>query len=308
MPTPDPSDTLTPPRVEMVIALPGDRKIGVAEFGPAGGRPILWFHGTPGGRNQIPEPLRRSLEDLDVRLVVVERPGYGDSTRYLHPTIRAFGDDVEKILDALGIDRFGVAALSGGGPYALGVGHTFADRVVAVSVLGGVVPRVGPEALPGGLIDALSPIAGVARVANRPVGAALGWTIKLMSPFGSSAFQLITQTLPLFPPGDKAVFAQPHMQSMFMGDIVQSAQGGLSGPVLDLVLFTRHWGFELGDVAVPVHFWQGDADPLVSLEQGTKMAEAVPESYLVVRHGESHLGGFATAVDAVDAILGHWPT
>ena len=59
-------------------------------------------------------------------------------------------------------------------------------------------------------------------------------------------------------------------------------------------------------IAVPVHFWQGDSDPMVSLEQGTKMADAVPESYLVVRHGESHLGGFATAVDAVDAILGHW--
>ncbi len=308
METIDRSETLTPPRVEMVISLPEDRKIGIAEFGPASGRPILWFHGTPGGRNQIPEPLRRSLEDRDVRLVVVERPGYGDSSRYLHPTVKAFGDDVRWILDALGIERFGVAALSGGGPYALGVGHTFGDRVVAVSILGGVVPRVGPEALPGGLIAALKPIAGVSRVANRPVGAVLGWTIKLISPFGSSAFELITQTLPVFPPGDKEVFSQPHMKEMFMGDMVQTAQNGLSGPVLDLVLFTRHWGFELADIAVPVHFWQGDADPMVTLEQGTKMAEAVPESYLVVRHGESHLGGFATAGDAVDAILGHWPT
>lgn len=307
MPTLEQSATLTPPRMEMVVSLPEGRKVGIAEFGPVGGRPILWFHGTPGGRNQIPEPLRASLEDRDVRLIVVERPGYGDSTRYLHPTVKAFGSDVERILDALGIDRFGVAALSGGGPYALGVGHTFADRVVAVSVLGGVVPRVGPEALPGGVIAALKPIVPIARVLNGPVGVALGWTIKLTSPFGESAFDVVTQKLPLFAPGDKEVFSQPDMQAMFMGDMVQTAQNGLSGPVLDLVLFSKHWGFELSDVTVPVHFWQGDSDPMVTLEQGTKMAEAVPGSNLVVREGESHLGGFATAVDAVDAILGHWP-
>ena len=81
-----------------------------------------------------------------------------------------------------------------------------------------------------------------------------------------------------------------------------------SGPVLDLVLFTRDWGFRLADVRVPVHFWQGDADPIVTIDQAKSMAEAVPDSSLAVRPGESHLGGFAVATEAIETVLDHFPS
>ncbi|HZJ25818.1 MAG TPA: hypothetical protein VFF40_02200 [Acidimicrobiia bacterium] len=45
---------LPPPRVEGTITLPDGRHLGFAEYGPSTGRPVLWFHGTPGGRRQIP--------------------------------------------------------------------------------------------------------------------------------------------------------------------------------------------------------------------------------------------------------------
>ena len=62
--------TLTPPRLESVVAMPDGRRLGIAEYGPSTGRPIIWFHGTPGGRHQIPEALRRSLHDQDARVLL----------------------------------------------------------------------------------------------------------------------------------------------------------------------------------------------------------------------------------------------
>lgn len=301
-PSTDPA-TLTPPRLETVVALPDGRRLGIADYGPSRGRPIIWFHGTPGGRHQIPETLRRTLHDRDARVIVVERPGYGESTPHLYRRIQGVADDIGHLTEAFGIERFGVAALSGGGPYALATSHEMSDRVVSTAILGGVVPHVGPESEPGGLVAALAPLAGVARLTSRPLGATLGLLVKAMDPIKDPVFRA---TAKIFPAGDQVVFAIPEMQAMFLHDIAQTARGGLPGPMLDLVLFTRDWGFRLSDLAVPVHFWHGDADPIVTLEQAEKMADAVPVSSFNLRPGESHLGGFAAAEDAIQAVLDDW--
>ena len=46
---------LTTPRLEGTITLSNGRRLGFAEFGSARGRAVLWLHGTPGARRQIPE-------------------------------------------------------------------------------------------------------------------------------------------------------------------------------------------------------------------------------------------------------------
>ena len=46
---------------------------------------------------------------------------------------------------------------------------------------------------------------------------------------------------------------------------------------------------------VPVRWWHGDADPYVSLAAAQAAVKHLPEAELILRPGESHLGGFATA-------------
>jgi len=295
---------LTPPRIEMSVDIGDGRRLGVAEYGPASGRPVLWFHGTPGGRRQIPESLRSRLPGDDIRLIVVERPGYGASTPHAYPNVVAVTDDVGALLDALAVDRFAVAGLSGGGPYALACGYAFPDQVVAVSILGGVTPHVGPDASPGGLVRLLAPLGPVTGPLARPVGAIFQGLVVVLAPLlGTTAIDL---TARLFPEGDRLVFAEPENKLMFLDDIVRTVRGGLPGPALDLRVFLRDWGFRLGDVRVPVHFWQGDADPIVTIDQARRMADQIPDATFVLRPEESHLGGFAAAHEAVARAMAHW--
>ena len=70
--------TLRPPRFEGTVVLEDDRHLGYAEYGPATGRAMLWFHGTPGARRQIPPEAHEAAHARDVRLIAVERPGIGD--------------------------------------------------------------------------------------------------------------------------------------------------------------------------------------------------------------------------------------
>src|SRR5690349_24305208 len=114
-------DELIPPREERTIPVAADRVLGIAEFGPADGRPIFWFHGTPGAKRQIPPAAREASYELGVRIIGVERPGTGASTRHLYPDVRAFADDLRVVADTLELDRFGCIGLSGGGPFTLAV-------------------------------------------------------------------------------------------------------------------------------------------------------------------------------------------
>lgn len=52
------------------------RQISVLEFGDADGRVVVYVHGVPGSRLD-PLPLEPMLHRTGVRLVSIDRPGYG---------------------------------------------------------------------------------------------------------------------------------------------------------------------------------------------------------------------------------------
>src|SRR6478752_658860 len=151
------------PRAEGRFHLPDGRRIGYAEYGDPSGPVVLWFHGTPGGRRQLPLVGRRAAEVLGLRVVLIERPGSGLSDPHVYESVSDFADDIACVADALGAARLGVVGLSGGGPYALSCAGTgaLAGRVVAVAVLGGVTPSVGPDATASGAIKLARQLAPV---------------------------------------------------------------------------------------------------------------------------------------------------
>src|SRR5437660_11899641 len=72
------------PRLEDTIRLSDGRRLGYAEFGDPAGPLVLWFHGSPGARRQVPVAGRDAAEHLGLRLVCVERPGVGNSTDHAY--------------------------------------------------------------------------------------------------------------------------------------------------------------------------------------------------------------------------------
>lgn len=293
-----------PPAIEGTIVLPDGRRLGFAEFGVPAGKPVFWFHGTPGARRQIPPEARVAAHRRGVRLIGLDRPGVGDSTPHLYASFRGWAHDLAVAADHLGIARFGLIGLSGGGPYLLAGAHELPDRVVAGAVLGGVAPARGPDAAPGGLVRLGSRFEIVFRYLHEPFGVALTTVAWLLRPVASPAFNAFAR---FSPPADRALFARPEMKAFFLDDLLNGSRWGLRAPIYDLLLFSHPWGFRLHDVRVPIHFWHGDADHLVPLEHARHQARLIPGATLTVRHGESHLGGLAAAEEILDAILARWP-
>jgi len=135
------------------IVRPAGRRLAYDDVGDPGGAPLVYLHGFPDSR------LSRHPDDgiaaaLGVRLVAVDRPGFGASECDGAATYAQEAEDVVALADHLGLDRFSVVGWSSGAALALACGAVAPCRVAAVGVLAGN-PPLEADANLGGAIDEL---------------------------------------------------------------------------------------------------------------------------------------------------------
>lgn len=291
------------PKLEGNIAVGDDRQIGFAEFGDPQGRAVFWLHGTPGARRQIPMEARVYAEQRQIRLIGVDRPGIGSSTPYQYDTVFAFADDLRTIADTLGIDKFEVIGLSGGGPYTLACAAAMPDRVVAAGVLGGVAPVRGADAIGGGVSTLISAAAPVVELAGAPLRLAASTLIRLIRPVAEPALYAYAR---ISPEADRQLLVRPEFKAMFLDDLLNGSRKQLAAPFADVVVFARDWGFRLEEVKVPVRWWHGDRDHIVPFEHGQHVVSRLPDAQLTHLPGESHLAGLGRAEEILGTMVEVW--
>lgn len=279
----------------------GGRYFGVAEFGPPSAeQSIVWFHGTPGARRQIPEAARRIANERGVRIIGIDRPGVGLSTAHRYRRLLDATADLDLALDKLGVGRFSTVGLSGGAPYALACAHAFRERVPTVGILGGVVPSGGEEGAHGGLVSLATRFKPLLPLLVEPMGAMLTTIVRVAQPVGSQALDLYAR---FAPEGDRRVLSVPENKEMFLDDLHNSGRHGMRAVAYDAILFTRYWGFNVRDLRVPITWWQGGADNIVPLAHAEHIVQLIPGAELRVRPEDGHLGGLGIAEEVCDTVL-----
>jgi pimeloyl-ACP methyl ester carboxylesterase len=134
--------------VDSTIQLSDGRRLGCAEFGDRAGAPVIYFHGWPGAR------VEARLGDYaarvsGVRLLAIDRPGMGLSAFQPGRAFVDWPDDVLEVAASLGLDRFAVLGISGGGPYAAACAWKLADRLTNAGILSSLAPFDVPGATAG---------------------------------------------------------------------------------------------------------------------------------------------------------------
>jgi dipeptidyl aminopeptidase/acylaminoacyl peptidase len=119
---PSPADGFTFSSAGKTIQLSDGRTLAYLESGDPEGRPLFYFHGGPGSRLEglLFDDLN---QQLGIRMITPDRPGYGLSDFQEARTYLDWPDDVRQLADQLDIERFAVLGWSSGGPHAA-VGHT----------------------------------------------------------------------------------------------------------------------------------------------------------------------------------------
>jgi len=120
----------------VVQALPGphNRTIHFADTGETGWRPVLFLGGTGTSARAFLmtgylETLRRQLH---LRFISVERNGFGDTPYDPTWTYDDYVAEVRAVLGQLGVTRFAMVSISGGGPYAGHIAAAMPDRLISI--------------------------------------------------------------------------------------------------------------------------------------------------------------------------------
>src|SRR6187399_1075410 len=104
--------------MDRVLRADDGRSLGIAEFGAVDGTAVLWCHGGPGSRRE-PAWLDAAAADAGLRLIGVDRPGYGLSTPAPGRTISSVVTDMLDVAAQLSIRDYATVGVSTGGAYAL---------------------------------------------------------------------------------------------------------------------------------------------------------------------------------------------
>jgi pimeloyl-ACP methyl ester carboxylesterase len=270
-----------PSRTGDRVRLPDGRYLGYAEYGDPSGKPVLYFPGVPGSR--LLHPPEEPTASLGVRLIAVERPGFGLSDFQPGRTLLDWPTDVVAFANALGIERFAVVGISAGGPYALACGFKIPHQLTRIALLS----PVGPTDLPGSIAEmprVRRAGAAVARYAPwllRP----LLWLVSNPRRNPERFFERMTsQNADV----DLAILARPEMKAMLMSSYLEATRAGLRGFARESVILSNPWGFRPEDVVVPVTLWHGEADANVSLSAVRYLAQTIPNCHVIFLPGEGH--------------------
>jgi len=244
-------------------------RIAYAEYGDPEGVPVLFFHGTPGSR-LLGAVYDEAARDRGLRVLTVDRPGYGDSEPWSDRTLADTGAFAVPVLDDADVDRAGVIGFSGGGPHALALAASHPDRVRRVDLVGGAVPHdCGPEdPLPQRLLGTLATrtprlLGGLLRfqtwVARRNPSAVVGqYTSGDTGDVPTAVTELVGR------------------------DFVEALDASRNGVIVESRLFERPWDLGLEEFDVAVHLWHGERDGNVPIEAAREFQRRLPDAELTV--------------------------
>lgn len=106
---------------------------------------VLLLHGLVGG-SWLGEEWRTAIEKANVRCIVPERPGYGDSSQIVLQSVSDWMPIAKALFSSLSLSCADVIGCSAGAPYAYATATALPDVVKKVYILGGV-PAVYEESI-----------------------------------------------------------------------------------------------------------------------------------------------------------------
>jgi pimeloyl-ACP methyl ester carboxylesterase len=238
------------------------------------------------------QPLyRAALNDSGVRLIGIDRPGFGRSTQWTGRRYCDWPADVLAVADELGIDRFGILAYSTGGPYAVACALAFPGRLTFVGIVSGIGPAETPrrrEGMPTTIVTAIG--------LSRRVPAVVRWVIE-----HTSAERFSRQFDKDLCPVDRVLYRDPGVRQTVIDAFAEATSNGTHGWVEDFRLMGTPSGLDYSAVKCPVRLWHGDADGTVPAHHAEHVARLLPKADLEVLPGVGHLHPPARWAEFIDA-------
>lgn len=152
----------------------------------------------------------------------------------------------------------------------------------------------------------LAILAGLGPATERDVTRRMGWLARVgfslakRAPFAfRMSFSLLARLMARYPElnfrlnqataPDREVLARPALRGILRAAVREAFRQGPGGPVHELMLLAKPWGFELEEIVTSLDVWHGRRDGVVPHEIGELLARRMPGARLNLIAGEGHV-------------------
>lgn len=296
-----------PPEPE-TIKRPGERTLAFLQSGDLDGRPVFYFHGGPGSR--LESLLFEELNiQLGIRMISLDRPGYGASDFQPDRSYLDWPDDVRAVADHLGLDDFGVIGFSSGGPYGSVVAYAMPERVGAVALVGGEAPyrhddypwdKLGADSFSLSGMNKLF----TASATHAPVAMRSFFRLMRIMVFADPVGIMQSSGEGMLSQRDIAMYSRDE----FALSLIESMRQSARGVSWDYVLERRDWPFALEEITTPeVLVFHGQEDGGVDPALGQFVCDRIPAcTQPVFFPGEGHSAVLHRYDEIIAALLAAW--
>ena len=258
-------------------------RVNYREFGDRNGAPLFFFHGWPGSALQG-EMMHDVARELGFRVIAPDRPGIGTSPMFADRKLADWPAQLATLADSLGIGRFAILGVSGGGPYALAAAWGLRERIIGAHIVCGA-PQVAELAGTGRLHPSYRFLIWLYRNHPQAVRALFAAARPFM--FWAEASRFLPPLRILLPRPDAEALADPaYFDVIFRCQ--RDAFANLDGLFTDASIYAEPWGFRPEEIRVPVHFWHGLEDANFHHSLAADLAERIPGARLTLVENEGH--------------------
>ena len=231
-----------------------DGKIAYQIYGQ-GQQTLILFHGLIGS-SWLSDDWIQAIEQANVRCILLERPGYGDSSILSIDCVADWNVIFAQVINALNIQSAIAVGCSAGAVYAYATAFAFPDIITHIWVLDGV-PAVFLE--------------NVIRHYSRDDQATYhGFLAK---PIAEIQDEYATWL---------KAFSEQQSDNPYMLNILKDARANhYLGMARESQLQIRPWGFDISAIQQPVTLWHAENDAMVPYNAAREMTHVLPNSTLM---------------------------
>lgn len=282
-----------------IFQLKDGRNLAYQEYGDNEGEPVFHCHSVLGSRLELALNADKISREKSVRLIVLDRPGFGASDPNPSSSFINWSNDLIQLADYLNIKNFSLTGYAMGGQYALACAYQFPDRVKRVALIGVGMPAETAEDY-----EQMVPLYRM----NTRLARYLPKVYKLLGSVLvkgvlSDPEKFFTELSEKLDTADQEIMNQEDFKINMFASLQEGFKQGGKATSRDIIQLMQDWEFKLDNILVDFDIWYGDCDHHVPYILSEKFRPLLKNSKFFPLKEQGHYMFYTHWPDILDQLL-----
>ena len=282
-----------------ILELSDGRNLAYAEYGDPCGEPVFHCHSVLGSRLELSFNAQQISEQKAVRLIVLDRPGYGasdpdSSTNFIH-----WVKDLVQLADHLSIEKFSLTGYAMGSVYALACAHEIPERLNRVALISsGMAPDSSADYK--NIIPLYKMNYRIARYMPKVYKLFNSILIKGVLNDPDSFIKQFSEKLDQ---ADSEIMKSETFKTEIFSTLREGSRQGGKALARDVIQLMHDWSFKPSEVNVPIDMWHGTSDCHVPLVLANHLSKHLESPRIFIKEGQGHYMFYTHWSEILDELL-----